>query len=143
MGGSGGGGGYRASAAELGEDGGFLSPTTDDVERTSGFDAPEAGRSVREDELGMMVPRDDAEEAKRRQEEEEEEAERPLIVEPGEGEPNPRARIVAPDEVDANPDARLVDPEERPVGSGRSPDEENPPRRAGAAPRREPTDDGG
>lgn len=134
MGGPAGGGGYRAEVAEPGEDGGFLAPSTDDVERTGEFDAPDAGRSVREGELGMVMPQEDAEEARRAREEKEEREEPPLVVAPGEPEPNPRARIVAPGEVEAHPEARIVDAGERPLGSGAS--------GTPGATRREPSDEG-
>ncbi|WP_242395652.1 hypothetical protein [Anaeromyxobacter oryzisoli] len=129
------GGGYRAEVAEPGEDGGFLAPSTDDVERRGEFDAPDAGRAVREGELGMVVPQEDAEETRRAREEKEEREEPPLIVAPGEPEPNTRARIVAPGEVEAHPEARIVDAGERPLGSGAS--------GAPGATRREPSDEGG
>ncbi|BDG02630.1 hypothetical protein [Anaeromyxobacter oryzae] len=85
------GGGYDA-AADVGEDGGFLAPGTDDVTPASEFDAPEPGASVREGELGSMRPPDEEEES--------------------------APRIIAPDEAGANPSARILGPDERPVGSG-------------------------
>jgi gas vesicle protein len=114
MGGRGGGpGGYDAAAggpADLGEDGGFLAPGTDDVSRSTGFDAPEAGASVREGDLGVVIPREGGER-------DQDAGGSPRIVAPGEGHENPSARIVGPDE--------------RPVGD-LSPDEDPAPRIAGA-----------
>jgi hypothetical protein len=166
MGGGGGRGrgGWQAGAADedRGGEAGLGAPGTDDVVGgRAGFDSPEPGAGVREEDLGVVAPRDES-----RPEEEE----TPRIFGPGEGEA-PRSAggpegldqvsplVTAPGDAGTEGTAspRIVGPDERPVGSGVGLEETPAPRIAGAdedpatrrtageadAARKDPTSDGG
>lgn len=147
MGGGGGGRGWDAAGDEGAlADAGLAAPGTDDVVGSrAGFDAPEPGAGVREDELGVVAPREARSEGE----------ETPRIFAPGEGEA-PRSAS-GPEGLD-QVSPLIVGPDERPIDMGGEGEADAPaPRIAGAdedpatrraaaredAARTDPTSDGG